>query len=386
MSSIKEDWENFADPMKQAIKNLGNNIKDAIDDAMDKRENSSTIDEKDRESTRRNKGCSWNIIKWVLVLSVIGALLSECNNTPVDDSGITTDLQNTTQSTVTEGTAKNYLGFLWKQVEYAGKYNIRLHRFPDEEARLANWIENSDESTVYLTTDNIFGADRYKITEKYDGYLYCGELKDGRPDGYGILFAVPEERGRLLTYKNYGFACRYIGHFSDGQFDGFGVLFTESENGYSFVSRLRPYDETTGENVAEFLTWANYAEYFGEFSDGNMSVLGNSFHLSDSYIGAFENALSQIDLDNPSYRVEVGEYKKNRLNGANKQYIGGYLYYNGESKDGMFNGHGVLYYYGTNIPRYKGEFKNDMRHGTGTSYSETGKVIYQGKWKNDDYA
>lgn len=116
------------------------------------------------------------------------------------------------------------------------------------------------------------------------------------------------------------------------------------------------------------------------------SGLGNSFHLSDFYIGAFENALSQIDLDNPSYSVEVGAYKKNLLNGANKQYIGGYLYYAGESKDDMFNGYGVLYYYGTNIPSYEGEFKNDMRHGTGTSYSETGEEIYTGEWKYNDYA
>ena len=42
--------------------------------------------------------------------------------------------------------------------------------------------------------------------------------------------------------------------------------------------------------------------------------------------------------------------------------------------------------YGTNVPSYDGEFKNDMRHGTGTGYSETGEVIYQGKWKNNDYA
>lgn len=67
-------------------------------------------------------------------------------------------------------------------------------------------------------------------------------------------------------------------------------------------------------------------------------------------------------------------------------YIGGYLYYDGESKNDKFDDYGVLYHYGTNTPSYEGEFKNDMRHGSGTSYSETGEVIYQGNWKNNDYA
>lgn len=353
MKSIKDNWKAFAEPMKQE---------------------------------KKNGGCLWTVVKWILVLSVISVILSECNNPSVDEGGGTTASQSTTQSEITEVTDSCQLSFLEKQVEYTVKCSIKLYRFPGEEAQLANWLENTDENIVYVTTDNVFGAEQYKRTEKYDGYLYYGELKDGRPDGYGMLYVAPKNSNWLLTYENHAFACRYIGQFSDGRFDGFGVLFTESENGHAFLSRLRPYDESTGENAVDFLTWSNYAEYFGEFSDGYKSGVGNSFHLSDSYIGSFENALSQIDLDNPSYSIEVGEYKKDLLNGVNKQYIGGYLYYDGESKNDMFDGYGVLYHYGTNVPFYEGEFKNDMRHGTGTSYSETGEVIYQGKWKNNDYA
>lgn len=356
MRSPKENWEAFAEPMKQEIQNGG------------------------------CFGCLWKVVKWILILSVVSAILSECNGTPPNDNESAQISQATVQTTEKEETYSSQLGFINRQIQYAAKYNINLHRFPVQEAKLANWIETSNENVVYLTTDNIFGADQYKITEKYDGYLYCGGLKDGRPDGYGILYAAPETGDWLLTYGDYTFACRYIGQFSKGRFDGFGVLFTESANGQAFLSRLRPYDEATGENAADFLTWANYAEYFGEFSDGYKSGLGNSFHLADTFIGSFENALSKIDLDNPSYNVDVGEYKNNLLNGRNKQYIGGYLYYDGESKKDKFDGYGVVYYYGTDIPSYKGEFKNDMRHGTGTSYNEIGEVVYQGEWKNDDYA
>lgn len=414
MKTIKENWEAFAKPMKQSIENLSHikgNISDAVADKMDEMKEGTSTEETSDNQPKKKKGCLRTMIKWVLILSVISAILSKCGNTPADDSesitvpqstGISVETEPTTgtptddtmeatapQSTVPveqEVADSTTLNFLEKQIEYAAKYNIALYRFSEEEDRLADWIENSNENIVYLTTENIFGADQYKITEKYDGYLYYGQLKDGYPDGYGILYTKPERSDWLLTYENHGFACRYIGQFSNGRFDGFGVLFAESEDGGAFLSRLCPYDETTGENTEYFLTWANYAEYFGEFSEGHKSGVGNSFYLSDFYIGTFENALNQIDLDSPDYSVKVGEYKKDLLNGANKQYIGGYLYYDGESQNDMFDGYGVLYYLGTNIPSYEGDFKNDMRHGEGTSYSETGEVIYQGEWEYDDYA
>lgn len=365
---VKKDLKRFTDPVKQDVKNARDDIADAIYDSAHKKESG---------------GCLWSIIKWILILSVLSAVLSRCgvdNNIPRENNGETPTL-----SAEKEYTGNNELSFIEKQLEYAVQNNIDLHRFPKQEEKLAYWLNNSNADPVYLTIDNIFGSDKYKITENYDGYLYCGELKDNRPDGYGILLVAPENNTSLFSYEDRAYVCRYIGQFSDGRYHGFGILFTESESGLEFLSRLRPYNETTGENVVDFLTWANYAEYIGEFSDGYKDGLGNSFTLPDMYVGTFENALSKIDLDHPNYSVEVGEYKKDKLNGANRQYVNGYLYYEGDSKDDMFDGYGVLYYYGTSIPAYKGEFKKDMRHGTGTSYNEEGEVIYQGEWKNDDY-
>ena len=112
----------------------------------------------------------------------------------------------------------------------------------------------------------------------------------------------------------------------------------------------------------------------------------NTFNLADFYIADFSIALTQIDLDNPGFSVDVGRYKSDKLNGECQQYIGGYPYYIGECRDDQFDGYGILYYPGTGVPAYEGEFKNDMRHGNGTSYTEKGEIIYQGEWKNDDYA
>lgn len=278
------------------------------------------------------------------------------------------------------------LNFIEKQAEYAANYGIELHRFPVEESNLAYWIENSDEKLVYVDTDNFLGSDQYKITESYEGYLYYGELKDNRPSGYGILLAYTENSDYLLSYKERPYALRYVGEFSGGQFDGFGLLFTESETGRNFLSDLRPYNIETKENLDLYFAWANYVEYFGEFSDGYKDGKGNSFVLADFYIGLYGKALEEIDIEHPSFSIDVGRYKNDELNGSNKQYVGGYLLYDGECKEGKYDGYGILYHYGTNIPQYEGDFKNGMRHGTGTSYTETGEVVYEGKWKNDDYA
>ena len=161
----------------------------------------------------------------------------------------------------------------------------------------------------------------------------------------------------LLSYNNRRYVLRYVGQFSDGKLDGFGVLFQESGSGRDFLDRLRPYNPDTGENLDDYLTWGNYASYFGEFSDGVKHGMGNTFNLADFYIADFSIALTQIDLDNPGFSVDVGRYKSDKLNGECQQYIGGYPYYIGECRDDQFDGYGILYYPGTGVPAYEGEFK-----------------------------
>jgi len=57
------------------------------------------------------------------------------------------------------------------------------------------------------------------------------------------------------------------------------------------------------------------------------------------------------------------------------------LKYEGEKKNGLRNGNGVLYY--SNGLCYEGEFKDGLRHGYGTlkfNHIE----IYNGDWTNDE--
>lgn len=351
---MKDDYRNFRDPVKQSFQNMRDNIADGVQDAFAGR----------REDERpKRKGCLWTIVKWYIIICLAMGVLRECTSedvasTPADtqasipetvletqsylyaeDSFAATDTAALEGDMATDAAAAseeipvNPLSFLQSQITYAESCGIPLCRFPKEEAALSAWLEHIPSNPVYVAPDNIFGADRFKMTVQSNDYLYFGELRDNRPDGYGILLCDPEHSSYLLSYNNRRYVLRYIGQFSDGKLDGFGVLFQESENGGDFLARLHPYNPDTGENLDDYLTWGNYASYFGEFSDGVKHGMGNTFNLADFYVADFSIALTQIDLDHPRFSIDVGRYKSDKLNGEFQQYIGGYPYYTGECRD-----------------------------------------------------
>ena len=63
-----------------------------------------------------------------------------------------------------------------------------------------------------------------------------------------------------------------------------------------------------------------------------------------------------------------------------------YLLYEGDMKDGKMNGDGVEYYSNSDQIKYEGHFRKGKYDGKGVMYDENGKIIYDGKWKNGDYA
>jgi len=55
--------------------------------------------------------------------------------------------------------------------------------------------------------------------------------------------------------------------------------------------------------------------------------------------------------------------------------------YEGEWRDGLRHGQGILYDANGNM-RYEGEWQHGRRHGKGTSYHENGNMEYEGTWEN----
>ena len=56
--------------------------------------------------------------------------------------------------------------------------------------------------------------------------------------------------------------------------------------------------------------------------------------------------------------------------------------YDGEFKNGKYDGNGILYF--ENDYYYVGEFKNDLMEGDGIVYDKNGKENYKGKFSNNE--
>lgn len=399
-NEVNNGLDDFIDPVSQAFRNVRDSVTDGISDAV-----ADHYEKGGKYSAPRKKGCLGTVLKWSILLILIGGMLSECGFK--EESSTQNTVSTTTQPSMVEQVGKeqaptdtqmmesiapaeytgySQLGLIEKQIAYAAECDIDLHRFPKQEGALFRWLSSYSGNAVYLDTDNAFGADRYKRTEGRNGYLYYGELKDNRPDGYGILLKESELFTQFLVFEDRCYDLLYIGQFAAGKYDSFGLKFTTTSGGYDIFSKLCPYEEGTDAYITGYLNWVNYVSYFGEFSKGMESGKGNKFGLTDGYIGLWENVKDSFNFDTPRYySIDVGEYQSGKLNGDAKQYVRGWLWYDGEMKDDCFNGYGKRYYPQSSQVVYEGYFKDNQRHGTGTSYSESGEIVYQGEWRYDEY-
>jgi hypothetical protein len=56
--------------------------------------------------------------------------------------------------------------------------------------------------------------------------------------------------------------------------------------------------------------------------------------------------------------------------------------FEGEFKDGYYNGKGVEYF--ANGDKFEGEYRDDKRNGIGTYYNNKQKFKETGEWKDDE--
>lgn len=285
--------------------------------------------------------------------------------------------------------------FLSAQYAYAQVHNIPLLQ-NSEQKKLAEWYEkhaaeldNSLESMLYLETRGL-QDDRYEVTRNETGYYYIGELKDNEPEGYGMVLRWDSLKSGVTG--NTEVALIYLGEFHKGQYDGYGLLFDGSaidKGGLGPTDAILQY-VTSDPHSELFDQWyqsgVNYVQYDGTFKDGKKDGEGNSYFISLLNLSTYSEDPQAAFDEGPSYSVNIGDYKDGELDGDVLQYAGGYLYYDGEMKDGERSGSGKEYYLGSTNLLYDGEFKDGDYHGNGTMYAEDGSIIYEGKWKYGDYA
>lgn len=164
-------------------------------------------------------------------------------------------------------------------------------------------------------TDKIYEEPFYEITTNtFSEYMYNGEVKNNKPDDYGMLYKRDYDYGAPII--------AYAGFFKEGRFDGTGIYLGDS------------YDPTE--------------MYLGRFNNGEYSGNGIQISLTTSTYG------------NVHWVVTYGEFKEGYLNGEGKIYLDEMIAYEGKFKDGKPNGYGIQYDDAGDI-LYEGQWKNGKK-------------------------
>ena len=170
----------------------------------------------------------------------------------------------------------------------------------------------------------------WNITGKDDSnpdaakYRYLGEVKDGKPHGVGMLY-MAMDGGKILC-KVYG------GNFKDGRYDGYGFLYADFGISYSKIQN------------------SVYTYIVNQAPSRLMEVLG------DSEQQAAEKKKKHVNVNTAIGKVNIPPVPY--IFGAQKRYefvpegrlkalrlmINNNIAYEGNFKDGLPNGKGILYY------------------------------------------
>lgn len=230
----------------------------------------------------------------------------------------------------------------------------------------------SGEKYSIGTESKFLQGTHYAITNNSSRLCYYGDIKKNRPDGFGIIMD--------------GEQYIYIGYFSKGKYQGYGAEFTARDSsGSAYASILKEdskFDGISEETLAAYLE--NHVVYDGEWKKGKKSGKGNSYDMKPADIEQFPALENYWGVSCYPY-LTVCEYKKDKMSGDAKRYVGQQLLYDGKLKDGEQSGEGTSYY-SNGQKKYKGSWRAGEYDGKGTLYDENGKTLYSGKWDRGDYA
>ena len=214
----------------------------------------------------------------------------------------------------------------------AGEQELRRGEFKDGAHHGYGEVELKDKSNVYKGMF-IDGKPEGLGSETTPYDLYLGNFKAGRKNGIGsqTLKDGMKYSGSFNMGTKNGFGIQkspdgyvYIGEFSGGQWEGLGRLSNDKEN---FV-------------------------YTGEFSKGEFHGFGKMQTKTNLYIGTW----NQSKEEGLGYAKELGSQES----------------YFGHWKEGLRAGVG---YESGKDNDYKGEFKDDQRHGRGFIKKGSDKLL-----------
>ena len=218
--------------------------------------------------------------------------------------------------------------------------------------------ESSEETIKVELKKKAFGDYYFKKTLDESDYLYFGKLKDGRPDGYGVI---------MLPEGHYW----YVGNFEDGVMKGYGIVFTDTivvyEGEIASVDRNWNVVPKNGQACIPYY----YKDVPGYISSNPL--------LDTTELEHSEKLYGMRIM--PEY---IGKIKKGKYSGKGVNYYAdGTKKYEGNFEKGLYSGKGKLYDKDGNL-LYDGEFKYGKYSGKGTLYRADGSVEYKGNFRNGD--
>lgn len=227
---IDESLDNFTGPMSQAFRNIRDSISDTVGDVI-----ADSQERGEGYSRPRKKGCLWSFIKWLLILSVISALLSECGGEST--VSLETNTQNTTQDTEVEIT------------ETKASYETQA-------------VSDTTES-IENTYDLLLVSARNIIDTILSG---SSVDMDALQSEYEFLLSL-----RISEYMFKASAYGY--HTGDYDVDQFDYILEESETICQEMKTYFPEDEVDS-YFTEFSVWSYYS-FDEEYIDYESRLIGN---------------------------------------------------------------------------------------------------------------
>lgn len=281
-------------------------------------------------------------------------------------------------------------------------YDVDFYSLSDEEKRewISIWLGTIDEFDYYFSSDakklmKVFDealkadiSDLTELKEESKGiinpktyyvqtlngstYHYYGEMKDGKPNGKGIILC--HDWNEMYPY--------IIGNFKNGFIDGYAIEL----DGNIIVSEAF-YDEGVLDG--------KYVSYW-EFDFSFLGLSNNAENASDWNVNRLVNEADEILVLNMNTLLHhelissEGKYKDGKKTGIWKEYswdldtgepwlYSEIKYKKDETKEGT-------YYYQNGKIKYKGGLLDGAYNGKGTLYNEDGSVQYKGKFKKGDIA
>lgn len=280
------------------------------------------------------------------------------------------------------------------------EYTAKLERDNKQEA-----VTTGNNGLVEIGIKNL----SYTGKKTSDGGDYYGELKSGKPAGYGRaiynngnMYEGNYESGLRQGYGVYQFSDgeRYEGEWYQDQQHGKGIYYFSNNSkyeGYWFrdyrqgngVMYFFNGDKYDGEWYKDMrsgkgtYTFANGAYYKGEWKNDKKDGKG-FFDWGDgsTYDGEWEDnqrsgngTFTYSDGD-----IYTGQWLNDEINGHGIYKFKSGDIYEGDYSHGIRSGSGIFKY--VNGDKYTGQFYNGERHGKGTFVWVNGDT-YVGEWKND---